>query len=339
MNQTGDQWLAGMTWTVLAGAMQGAFPIPLKFARAWKWENIWLASSLLGLVVFPWFIAYQTIPQLPKVLSAIPLHSLERVCIFGTGWGIGGLLFGQAVHRVGITLATGIVLGLTSAIGSLAPMALLHPNILLQRPGFILLAALAIALAGIYFCAVAGAERERRAGKAEFRHGSYLAGAIICILSGILSPLFNFALIYGEDLISAATARGARAVDAPNLIWAVAMTGGFVPTLLYCGYLMGQSKTWRLFGNWFAIDAPLALIMGLLFAYGNAFYGRGAEQLGKLGAFLGWPVFMSMQVITGSALGAITGEWRGAGPSAVRWLMAGLILLVVSIFLVGLVET
>lgn len=329
------QWMLGMTWTILAGAMQGGFPLPLKFMRKWRWENLWLASSVLGLTAIPWLIAWQTIPSLPVALGAVPARSLLVVALFGMAWGIGGLLFGLAVHRVGLSLATAVVLGLTSGIGSLAPLAILHPEAMLRRTGLVVIGSVAVAIFGIVCCARAGARREQTAGRSGYR-----AGLMLCVLSGLLSPMFNFALTSGGDLIEAAKAQGALAADAANMIWSVAMTGGLMPTALYCGWRLSRVRSWSLFtaeGAWH--DTSLAVVMGLLFAYGNSFYGTGAGYLGHLGPILGWPVFLSAQVVVGNLLGIATGEWRGAPPAARAWLAAGMITLIAAMFLIAQAES
>lgn len=329
------QWMLGMTWTILAGAMQGSFPLPLKFTRKWQWEHLWLASSVLGLTVIPWFIAWQTIPSLPAALGAVPARSLLLVTLFGMGWGIGGLLFGLAVHRVGLSLATAVVIGLTSGIGSLAPLAIFHPEAMLQRTGLVVIGSVAVAVLGIICCARAGAGREETAGRSGYR-----AGMALCILSGLLSPMFNFALTFGGDLIAAAKSHGAQEADAANVIWAVAMTGGLIPTIMYCGWCLSRVHSWNLFtaaGAWH--DSWLAIVMGLLFAYGNSFYGTGAGYLGRLGPILGWPVFLSAQVVVGNLLGIATGEWQGASRATRAWLAAGMITLIGAMFLIAQAES
>lgn len=337
------EWILGIGFVVAAGAMQGGFPLPLKFTRHWEWENLWVTSSLLGLVIFPWMIAAWTIPDLAMVLRSSPPASVAQVWLFGMGWGVGGLLFGLGVHRVGLSITLGVVIGLTSSIGCVVPLALYHPDRLLQTTGLLVIAAVVVTLIGLLLCALAGLHRERQLPPAvseapvrPFRRGSYWAGIAICVLSGVLSPLFNFALIRGEDLMRTAVAHGARAVDSPNLIWAVAMTGGMIPTALYCFYVMSRRGTWKRFSGPSTIfDGSLAIAMGALFAVGNALYGMGAESLGNIGAILGWPIFMAVQVMTGSILGFATGEWRGATRTTIRYLVAGNVALMAAVFLIG----
>jgi L-rhamnose-H+ transport protein len=120
------QWMAGMALATLAGVMQGAFAFPMKFTRKWTWKNIWLASSFFSLVIIPWLIALYTIPLVSVVLASCPSRTIVEVFLFGAGWGIGGMLFGLGVHRVGLSLTLAVVIGLTSIVGCLVPLALFH---------------------------------------------------------------------------------------------------------------------------------------------------------------------------------------------------------------------
>ena len=247
------QWIAGMALVSLAGVMQGAFAFPMKFTRRWAWENIWLASSFFGLVFIPWLIALYTVPLISVVLASCPSRAIIEVFLFGAGWGIGGMLFGLGVHRVGLSLALAVVVGLTSIVGCIVPLALFHPERLLDSTGVLVIFAVSCTLGGLVLCTFAGQSREvsmsADGSAAASARGSYWGGLAICILSGLLSPLFNFALIYGGPVIIAATRMGASRVEAPNLIWAIAMTGGMVPTAVYCGWLLHGQRTWTNFGR------------------------------------------------------------------------------------------
>jgi len=71
---------------------------------------------------------------------------------------------------------------------------------------------------------------------------------------------------------------------------------------------------------------------GLWFG-GTTLYGVASDLLGSLGPVLGWPVFMSMIVLVASLLGWMTGEWRNSGPRPIRVQFAGLVMLMVAVFL------
>ena len=68
-----------MLLAVLAGAINGLFALPMKINRRWAWENNWLLFSLLSLVIFPWLIAFLSVPDLKVGLFDVLLRE------FGSG--------------------------------------------------------------------------------------------------------------------------------------------------------------------------------------------------------------------------------------------------------------
>ena len=68
---------------------------------------------------------------------------------------------------------------------------------------------------------------------------------------------------------------------------------------------------------------------------GVAVGAGGHFPVGPLGLALGWPVMMGCVVLTANAWGAATGEWKGAGPAARRWMVAGTAALVAGVCLIG----
>ncbi len=79
----------------------------------------------------------------------------------------------------------------------------------------------------------------------------------------------------------------------------------------------------------------LGATMGVLWMGSNLAYAYGSVLVGPLGLALGWPVMMGCVVLTANAWGASTGEWRGASPSARRWMAAGTAALVAGVCLIG----
>ena len=74
--------------------------------------------------------------------------------------------------------------------------------------------------------------------------------------------------------------------------------------------------------------------MGMLWYCGLVVYGMGADALGALGAIVGWPVFMSMDIIAGMIWGFLGGEWKGASPKRLR-IVIGIVILFLAIGVIG----
>ncbi len=331
----------GVLLAALGGLFQGSFALPMKrMERRWQWENTWLVYSVAGLVVLPCALAWYTIPALSDVYSTAPASSIALVALFGFGWGLGSTLFGLGVSRVGMALAFAIILGITSSFGTLLPLLVLSPTDLYTRRGLMLLGSLVLVIAGIILLANAGARRDReRAGRTGLSDPNlFKTGLIICLASGVLSPSLNFSFVFGKPLQDAAVTFGALPDFASSAIWAPALAAGFLPNALYPVYLLCKKKTWsRYGGSGVSILYFLgASLMGLLWYGGISLYGVGAGMMGPLGAVLGWPVFMSMNIIVANVLGMLTGEWAGTSGTARCLCWSGILVLIVAIIVVAL---
>ncbi|MFQ5684678.1 MAG: L-rhamnose/proton symporter RhaT, partial [Candidatus Binatia bacterium] len=315
--------------------------LPMKFTRRWKWENIWLVYAVVGLLILPWAIAAWTIPQLMEVYQQSEVRAVVLAIIFGAGWGAGSVLFGLGVERIGMALAFAIILGLTAALGSLVPMMVLHPEEVITAKGGIITAGLGVVLAGIFLCARAGQLKQAALVAQESAASmspakTFGSGLLICVLSGLLSPMLNFSLAFGEGIAQRAVELGAEPASAPNAIWALAVCSGFVVNAGYCSYLLLRNKTWGGFSE--RGTAPywvLGIVMGALWMFGISVYGMGAANVGELGTVIGWPLFMATIIIMANVWGGVTGEWRGAGPRARRMIVSGVAVLILAIFIIG----
>jgi L-rhamnose-H+ transport protein len=75
--------------------------------------------------------------------------------------------------------------------------------------------------------------------------------------------------------------------------------------------------------------------MALFWFASTVIYGAAAAKLGELGTVLGWPLFMSLIVITASVWGVMTGEWKNTGKQPLRIMSAGVAVLVGAIFVLS----
>lgn len=317
---------------LLAGAMNGSFTLPMKFTRQWAWENTWLAWTLFALGAFPPLLTFATVPSLGAVYQQAGAAIVLTVAGFGAGWGISQVFFGLAVDAVGIALAFSVILGISTAVGSLIPLIRLHPEKIFTSGGMIIVLGVGLVLAGVGICAAAGRKREAALGRGAAGKPSMGKGLVFCLISGLGSALVNFGLAFGGPLISAAQNAGAPPMWAPNAVWLPLMCAGGVPNLIYCLYLLRKNGTGPRFGAagtgfyW-----ALAAVMAFFWFGSTVLYGVATVELGALGPVVAWPLFMSLIVITASIWGVATGEWRDTGKQPVRVMFAGVGVLVLAI--------
>jgi L-rhamnose-H+ transport protein len=327
---------AGLMLLVIAGVMNASFTLPMKFTRKWAWENTWTVWTLFALLILPALTAYLTIPNLGAVYSRAGAEVVVLVAMCGLAWGVAQVLFGLAVNAIGIALGFAIVLGLSAALGSLIPLIRLHPEKIFTASGLTVIAGVVLVVAGVSICAVAGRMRERALGAVEQHKMSFSVGLACAVLSGVCAAAMNFGVAFGGALSRAAEVEGASPVWSINSVWFPLMLAGAIPSFFYCPYLMKKNKT---SGN-FSLPGTgaywlLALLMAVLWFASTIMYGVASGKLGELGAVLGWPLFMSLIVITASVLGIVTGEWKNTGKNPLRIQMAGAGTLVLAVLVLS----
>ncbi len=330
----------GVLQVLAGGVLNGSFVAPMKVIKTWKWENSWLVYSIVGLTIIPWMVAFATVPNLTAVYAHSSNSILLKVILFGIGWGIGSVLFGIGVIRLGLALGYGIILGLIAPIGTFLPLIVLHPERLHTREGRLLIVGMLLVLVGISFLAIAGKRREQdyRAKQVSDSRssGTFFSGVLICVLAGIFSPMLNFSFVFGQEMEQRAASFGASSAMCANPVWALTLTAGSIINIGYCVLLLQTNRTWNLFGGFGSVRNYVACIfMGLLCFGSFLVYGMGATALGSLGGILGWPLFMSMSLIGSSVLGALTGEWRDASRRAHLYSLVGIIVLVIAIVVIS----
>jgi L-rhamnose-H+ transport protein len=323
----------GIATLIVAGVTNASFTVPMKYTRKWAWENTWLVWTSFALVILPLAVTFVTIPSLSVVYRSAPLDTILEVCGFGAGWGVAQVFFGLAVDMIGITLAFSIVLGTSAAAGSLVPMVSLHREHLNSAAGYAVLGANALVLLGVALCAVAGRIREGQSRQSTSqKHISQ--GLLLAMLCGLLASFMNFGVAFGTPLAQVARSFGANGVNAINAIWLPLMLSGAVPNVLYCAWLMKRNDS----GHRYRVGRShwmLAAIMAVLWFGSTLLYGLAASQMGTWGPILGWPLFMSLIVITATVLGMLTGEWKGCGPFPIRIQWTGVTVLVLAIFILA----
>ena len=260
----------------------------------------------------------------------------NRSCIRGR-LGSCQVLFGLSVDLLGIALTFSIVLGISAAVGSMIPLIRLHPQKVFSGGGLGVMTGISLVILGVVICAIAGRRREAAFGQpAGVGKTSQTRGLIFAICSGLGAAMMNFGLVSGEPLLSRAYAVGATPMWAPNAAWLPLLVAGSIPNLLYCIYLIRKNHTAVRYAE--TGTAPYwvyAFLMAAFWFGSTSLYGIASVKLGTWGTILGWPLFMSLIVITASVLGIVTGEWKNSGKQPLRIQVVGVGVLVLAVFVLS----
>lgn len=319
-----------MVLVAAGGLLAGVFAFPMKRIREWNWENTWFAYSCFGFVLLPFLLVNATVHHVGDVYRSLTPLSLIVIMAAGYTWGWGSALFGVGIQRLGMGLGFSLILGITTVLGALAPLLFTDVKSIHMAP---LLSGLLLLVVGLVFCGRAGALRNEGAQGAS-SSTSYMAGLILCILSGCFSAAFNVGAAASRPIQEAAVSRGTAQWAAANAFWPLLLFGGFLGNATYCGILFFKNRSFRKF--WSAgAGWGISFAMGLIWISGVLLYGLGSFRMGPLGTVLGWPVFTALMVLSAYFLGLLTGEWRGATRRSLMWMNGGVVVIAAALFLVA----
>ena len=325
----------GITFAFLSGICNGLFTTPMKLVRAWRWENIWLVFILVACLAMPFLVVSATAPDYGTVWEQSPKAAVIYALAFGFLWGFGAILFGLTVDRLGVSLANSMVIGLSSALGSIVPL-LLSGSFRLDAQRIVLLAGVLVFLIGVWLCGIAGRLREGRT-DTQAPRGVLLTGYLFAIGGGILSAIFNIGFSLAQPIREAGERLGYSSFLATNCIWLLMLTAGAVPNIVFCGALLRRNKTTALF--WTAEPArswALTVLMGLLWGGSIFLYGAATPHLGDMGPAVGWPLSLAVALLVANVMGILLGEWRTAPRDAIRRMRAGVAVLLAAIIVCAL---
>jgi L-rhamnose-H+ transport protein len=283
--------------------------------------------------VIPATVTIATVPHLGAVYRTAGPVAIASTAVYGMLWGAGTVLFGLGISRVGIALSFGIVLGTSSAVGTLVPLLVLRRGAFSHADLFVMMGT-AFVLMGVAFNAWGGSLREVT--RSEHGHQtSFVAGLVLCLLSGIGSSCMSLALNEATPISNAAITLGASQAASLNAVWPVLLGGGMLANVLYCVFLIIRNKNIAQFRQSPVLNAAWVVLMAVLWSGSNFLYGTGARGMGSLGLVVGWPIFMAVIVLSANVWGVLNGEWRSAGARPAVWATAGCLLLITGVWIVA----
>ncbi len=367
--------ILGVFFHWLGGFASGSFYVPFKAVKKWAWEVYWLLGGVFSWLIAPWVLALILVPHLTQVLGAQPFSVMAWTFFWGILWGFGGLTYGLTMRYLGLSLGTGIILGLTAVFGTYLPPifdgtigAKLH-----TIAGQVILIGSVFAVMGIALTAAAGLSKEREMDEEKKRDAiqefNLRKGILVAIFSGVMSSCFAFGLDSANPIAVTAMHYGAAELwsGLPKII--VITAGGFVTNLVWCIYLLRKNHT---FGEYlgrivtpeakpeFALasdsvaaiepnDPPASdatshasLLLNYMLSalagitwYFQFFFYTMGESQMGNYKFSSWTIHMASIIIFGSLWGIFLKEWKDTSGLSKFLLGVALFTLIVSTIVIG----
>ena len=333
---------------LLLGAMcGGSFGLPSKFvSKDLPWENLWGPFFFFATLLLPLIAGPMLVPGLIGLYTKVGFLGLLLPFMFGLLWGLGSMTLGLSFAFIGLSLAYAINYGVQIIVGSIGPMLIHSPEKFQTTSGIVIMIGVGVCLLGVILCGRAGmlkAANEANNAPAAVENAkpkrNGLPGLLLALASGALCACWAIAFSFAGGIGEAAGTEPHLVTDWRNSLPAtfLILFGGFFSSCLYCVVKLNQNKTWNRFLTPSAAFALLiAFLMAVLHDAAVGLFGLGASKLGVLGVSVGYAVFMAFSIMVGNFNGFLTGEWRNAGKATVRWITAGIIVLVIAVCILGL---
>jgi L-rhamnose-H+ transport protein len=331
----------GVLFHWLGGFASGSFYVPFRGVKDWSWETLWTIGGIFSWVIAPIVVGALLTNNLFEVLLRTPPQTLFWCFFFGLLWGFGGLTFGLTVRYLGLSLGTAMALGYCAAFGTLMPPIFRGEmgHIVRTQSGKVILAGIAMCLAGIVIAGAAGLSKERDLPSDQqsgsIREFNLRMGVVVATFCGIMSACFSYGLAAGDPIRRLTVLNGTSALWQGLPVLVVVLAGGFTTNFIWCVILHFRNRSGT---EYFRTPLPrnyfLSALAGVIWYFQFFFYTMGETKMGSY-AFSSWTLHMASIIIFGTLWGLALREWKGTGRRTRTLLAASIITLVVSTAVVG----
>lgn len=338
--------MTGILLIAIGSLGAASFYVPFKKVKKWAWESYWISQGLAAWIIAPWIFALLTVPQgeLLPILKEAPVSAKLLAVFFGSLWGIGGLTFGLSLRYLGVAMGQSVALGFCAAFGTLIPPVVAGDNLFSSSAGILTLIGVAITIAGIAIIGYAGALKDRNLPEEEkkkaIKEFALKKGLFIAVFAGIMSASMNYGFEAGKPVAALALEKGTNPlyINNPSLIFILA--GGFITNFIYCIFLNIRNGTYR---DYLSVPVPVffnnisfTFMAGVLWFLQFHFYGMGKSQLPENMEIFAWSILMALNIAFSNIWGIMLKEWKGTSQKTLVILILGIVVLILSTFIVNL---
>ena len=328
----------GLLIIAIGAFCQSSSYVPINKVKEWSWESYWIVQGIFAWLILPLLGAMLAVPaghSLCELFSQNP-SAAGMTFFYGALWGIGGLTFGLSMRYLGVALGQSLALGTCAALGTLlAPVFTGHTADITTS----VVIGVVVTLIGIAIIGIAGAMRSKEQGdegKEAIKDFNFTKGIIVALLAGFMSACFNIGLAAGQPL----QFEGVNPMFASLPATFLVTLGGLCTNAAYCFYQNNKNKTWSDYGKtsvW-TNNLLFCLLAGALW-YSQFFglsLGKGFLTESPVLTTFAFCILMALNVTFSNLWGIILKEWKGCSHKTITVLVVGLIVLIISSFLPGL---
>lgn len=316
-----------------AGIINGSYATPCKYVKKWQFENIWAIFSLVTFFIGPWLFIYYLAPNVFEVYAKIPASLLHTIIVGGILFGIGQIGFVFAFKRIGMGLSFVINIGLSTAVGSLLPLYVLHSGSVNHAATQMTFVGIVLIVMGLIVSYLAGKRRDLllKNVKNTALEGSYLVGIVAAIIAGAGSVGQNYTFSSTVIVQQLALASHVSPLASSIIIWPAFLTASFVPYFLYMIFLNFKNKTFSVYYKAEKIFYVYALFMFACWFGSLVLYSKATQIIGHLGPVIIWPLFMAMIILASNFWGWRFGEWNNTDGKTRKLALCGVVLFIIAI--------
>ncbi|MEM9079982.1 MAG: L-rhamnose/proton symporter RhaT [Verrucomicrobiota bacterium] len=334
----------GIIWALISGLMLGLYALPGKFTKDFKEENTWGLFFMLTMFAVPLLASLTLMKGLGEIYSTPEVQKvLPTMIISAVAWGIGVMMWGKAIHHIGLSLGFSLFIGTVIFVGSVLPLGIGLANGSGLPDGSVLgliLVGILVVLGGVVFNGKAGLAREAdeaskksdEDGSEEGGKKSMTTGIAIAVIGGLLATGFNVAFtVGGGPLGDAVVAAGNPAWMVSLAVMLVVFLSGGVIMAGYFGWQITSKNAWGSFKTpSFGVNFVLIFIMAFFHYAASVGYGYGAGKF-ELGPVVVYAIFNTTCLVVAVVSGILTKEWVEASAGARKSLYIGLACMVLGV--------
>ncbi len=333
--------ITGISWAILAGLMLGLYALPNKFTKDFKEENTWGLFFMLTMFLVPIVATLAVMDGVGEIFGSPDVRAILPKMVFASVlWGIGVMMWGKAIHHIGVSLGFSIFIGTVILVGSLLPFFV--DGLPATKALLAIGAGLLFVLFGVFSNGKAGMARERdeadSGSETSDEKKSMSAGIGIAVIGGLLATGFSFANAVGRPALHTASQLQGNPewVTALAVMFPIFLSGG----VIMAGYFAWQLTSKKAWGSFstpaFGKNLILILVMAVFHYAASAVFAYAAFRLGAVGNTVGYAIFNTSCVVTAIVSGIVTGEWSKASGNAKGLLYRGLGAMVVGIIVISI---